>query len=227
MIGNTVDTGFVDKVCRDVEAHSPKKSHGETFLQNIEQMVAFSTDILDANSFKIKKEALDYAKDVMPKCRLESIPHKYHHICNKVWLDVGHNPDAINTVLSTLKASGNSRIAVVYGGKSTKDHASIIQVFLSHKSMLHSIHPCLISSQTPSELQDIFISPSKSLGLPTHHTAAHIHEQLSHICHTTNEPILDGILVIGSFHLMAHACRYFDVQIETDDFDMNDTYRFK
>ena len=77
-----MDTGFVDKVCRDVEAHSPKKSHGVTFLQNTEQMVAFSTDILDANGFKIKKEALDYAKDVMPKCRLESIPHKYHHICN-------------------------------------------------------------------------------------------------------------------------------------------------
>lgn len=194
-------------------------------MKNLKEMVDISACVLGEKGFKVTRAALEEAKTVMPRCRLESIPHKFKHICDKVWLDVGHNPDAINQVLTTLSQTC-SKISIIYGGKPNKDIQGIFQIFKAHSSLIHSLNLVPLQPHTPSDLQSLLLSSSLLPSLITPPSISDINDHLHSIFDQPTASI-DGLLIIGSFSLMADAHRFFDIHLTTDDIDMNDTYRFK
>ena len=153
----------------------------------------------------------------------------------KVVLDVGHNEDAIGRVLAVLEsrmqAASGRKYSVVFGCKASKDLESIWSCFFRFQHIIDTIYLVDLGTPLPtgeivSRVRELCLQRRELSQLKFHPTANTVTGHLNQLL-STKDDILEGVLVIGSFHMMPEALEVLGIEGETDAIDMNNTYRFK
>lgn len=209
-----------------------RQSRSESFVDNINEMVDLSAELLRDRGWRLSADGLTRSKAVMPRCRLESIDHHYGKLFDRVWLDVGHNAEAIEGVLASIRKTigEQGRILVVVGSKASKDVRAIFEAIDRHRDIIEQVKVCSLLDQTSGSLLPKIREASAGLGVKVSDDIRHLKDHLAAIClenHTGPRAKLDGLLIVGSFHLMADACAFFGRPLEVDEIEMNNSYRFK
>ena len=238
IVGCDVDLEMARSRCEEVGARLVNQvyTNEEDFMDEINDLVRLTSESV--------KERVDYTRGVgeavksMPMCRYQSV-HLSSGRVRRVVLDVGHNAHAIGRLLMTIQrdTEKGKRFRVVFGCKDSKDVGSIIEVFHLYAGIIDKLYVADVVVQS-------FVKKEGGGGLLDR--VVHINdgfageridvcgkmcsavEHLDNILHDDSvDSSVEGVLIVGSFHMMSGVYRYLNLAADFDELDMNDTYRIK
>lgn len=216
VVGPRVPRELAQRMCRSKGSmlYVQEKTY-DNYVQEIDALVR-----LNAETIQFDLDFVDKVKDVegakcMPPCRLQ--PLELSSPQCTAYLDVGHNPAAIERVLKTLQDKhSDSKLYLFFGCKPTKDASSLKAIFESYSPFIEKLQWTSLDQEEIRKCLTSFLEIMRNDG------------------GSSTKKIL---LIGGSFHMMSPAINVLSPQlstetlaklpIESDTLDMNNTYRLK
>lgn len=125
-------------------------------IENSRTARAGLTLLKDNLKLNLSEENLIQGLSTRPPCRFEEFEMNSGSIPVNVILDVAHNPDAIDLLVSKLSRTHPGRkMRIVAGFSSDKDLAHCGRTLLSHTSDPHSLHLVEAANPRAAKLEDI------------------------------------------------------------------------
>lgn len=224
LAGPTVPVDVFKKVCGDVgaEAYLMRES-GESFEETNIELVREAVRILGKRGVAVPVVKEEWLGRRL-KCRMEAVPRELvGGVCKDlpraVYLDVGHNPQAMKAMLDAVeKAHPQREIWMVYGTSSKKDAHSALREARSRVGKTFLIQARSERAKSVEELSEA----AKEL-LVEHQVVAKgdIKETLEHIF-SLREIEENVVVVCGSFFIMEEARLFFGFDDPHDPFFLNE-----